>query len=116
MRNGKEVDREGRDALAAIMIEERGTELMEDQVVVFDRCLSLLGDGEDQGWKAIKSPSPDVEMKIKYFPPKNGERSIGTGKAVGVIDCTAEEVAAWVMDYTGNERMRTDAEEGNLAR
>ncbi|GMH88845.1 hypothetical protein TrST_g3649 [Triparma strigata] len=116
MRNGKEVDREVRDALAVIMIEERGTKLMEDQVVVFDRCLSLLGDGEDQGWKSIKSPSPDVEMKMKYFPPKNGERSIGTGKAVGVIDCTAEEVAAWVMDYTGIERMRVDVEEGNLAR
>ena len=115
-RNGKEVDREAVAALVEMMEQRRGVALIKDQVVAFKRCFALLGAEDGEGWKPLASPSPDVEMKIKYFPPKNGERSIGTGKAVGVIDCTAEEVAAWVMDYTGIERMRVNVEEGNLAR
>ena len=53
---------------------------------------------------------------MKYFPPEKGERSIGTGKAVCVVDGSAEEVAAWVMDYCNNERMRVSKEERNPAR
>ena len=56
------------------------------------------------------------KMSMKYFPPEKGERSIGTGKSVGIVDCSAEEVAAWVMDYCSNERMRISTEERNPAR
>ena len=53
---------------------------------------------------------------MKYFPPEKGERSVGTGKAVGVVGCSVEEVAAWVMDVCSNERMRISTEERNPAR
>jgi hypothetical protein len=33
-----------------------------------------------------------------------------------VVDSSAEEVAAWLMDYCNNERMRVSREKGNLAR
>ncbi|GMH53091.1 hypothetical protein TL16_g01370 [Triparma laevis f. inornata] len=124
-RNGKEVDREGVVALAEIIGDRREVPLMEDQAPAFERCLAMLGDGgygDEEwklsvlGWKVLESPSPDVRMLIKYNPPKNGERSVGTGMGLGVVDCSAEEVAAWVMDYCSNERMRISEEEGNPAR
>ncbi|GMH95050.1 hypothetical protein TL16_g13066 [Triparma laevis f. inornata] len=115
-RNGREVDRERVAALAAEMIDQRGKKLMDDQVPVFEGCEELLGDGGEEGWKALESSCPDVEMSMKYFPPKKGERSIATGKVVGIVDISAEEVAAWVMDYCNNERMRMIKEEGHPAR
>ncbi|GMH55451.1 hypothetical protein TL16_g01910 [Triparma laevis f. inornata] len=115
-RNGKEVDRERAAALAGKMIERRGEKLMEDQVAIFASCEEFLRDGGDERWKALESTSKDVEMSMKYFPPEKGGRSIGTGKAVGVVDGSAEEVAAWAMDYCSNERMRMNREAGNMAR
>ena len=85
-RNGKVVDQEGVEALAKVMRANWGKPLMDDQQEAFERCMELLGDGSDEGWAALESPCPDVEMWIKYIPPKYGERSIGTGKAVGVVD------------------------------
>ncbi|GMH72902.1 hypothetical protein TL16_g06036 [Triparma laevis f. inornata] len=96
-RNGKEVDRERVAALAGKMIERRGKLLMEDQAA------------------ALESTSQDVEMSMKYLPPEKGERTVATGKAVGVVDCSAEEVAAWAMDYCNNEGMRKSKEIGNPA-
>ena len=124
-RNGKEVDREKVTALTAVMEEQRGVALMEDQAEVFERCEALneetVGKEEDWklkalGWKDLDSPSPDVKMWMKYFPPKKGERSVGTGRAVGVIDCSAEEFAAWQINFCSNERIRISNEEGNPAR
>ncbi|GMH54393.1 hypothetical protein TL16_g01661 [Triparma laevis f. inornata] len=89
--------------------------MMEDQRAVFASCEELLGGGGEEGWKAPEWTSPEVEMSMKYFPPKKGERSIATGKAVGVVDCSAEEVAAWAMDNCSNERLRISKEIGNLA-
>jgi len=124
-RNGKEVDREKVTALAEVVRERRGVPLTEDQAEVFERCSELLGEeGEEEedwklkalGWKDLDSPSPDVKMWMKYFPPKKGERSVGTGRAVGVIDCSAEEFAAWQINFCSNERIRISNEEGNPAR
>ncbi|GMH47367.1 hypothetical protein TL16_g00047 [Triparma laevis f. inornata] len=115
-RNGKEVDRERVAALAGEMRERRGKLSMADQKAVFKSCEELFGDGGEEGWKALESTSKDVEMSMKYFPSEKGERSVGTGKAVGVVDCSAEEVAAWVMDVCSNERMRISTEERNPAR
>ncbi|GMH65896.1 hypothetical protein TrLO_g8811 [Triparma laevis f. longispina] len=64
---------------------------------------------------ALESTSQDVEMSMKYLPPEKGERTVATGKAVGVVDCSAEEVAAWAMDYCNNEGMRKSKEIGNPA-
>ncbi|GMH50779.1 hypothetical protein TL16_g00866 [Triparma laevis f. inornata] len=114
-RNGKEVDREVAAALAGEMIEQRRKPLMADQVVVFESCEELLGVKAEEGWKALESTNKEVEMLMKYFPPKKGERSVATGKAVGVVDCSAE-VVAWQMDYCSNERMRIHKEEGHLGR
>ncbi|GMH70055.1 hypothetical protein TrLO_g14469 [Triparma laevis f. longispina] len=115
-RNGKEVDRERGVALAEIMRGRRGKPLMDDQVPVFENCKALLGGGAEEVWKALESTCPGVEMSMKYFPPRKWERQIATGKAVGVVDGPAEEVAAWVMDYCSNERMRINFSEGNPAR
>ncbi|GMH67615.1 hypothetical protein TL16_g04726 [Triparma laevis f. inornata] len=115
-RNGKEVDGERVAALAGKMIARREKPLMNDQVAVFASCQELLGGEGEEGWKVLGSTSKEVEMSMKYFPPEKGERSIGTGKSVGIVDCSAEEVAAWVMDYCNNERVRISKEEGNPAR
>ena len=70
-----------------------------------------------EGWKATKATNcPDTEMWMKYFEPKKGERSIGTGKGVGIVDGSLEEVAAWVTDFCSNDRMRIHREEGESAR
>ncbi|GMH73697.1 hypothetical protein TL16_g06259 [Triparma laevis f. inornata] len=114
-RNEKEVDRERMAALALKMIERRGKPLMGDQKAVFEGCEELLGGAGEEEWKALNSPSKEVEMSLKYFPPKKGERIIATGKAVGVVDCSAEEVAAWAMDFCSNGRMRRSKEEGDRA-
>ena len=72
--------------------------------------------GGEAGWRVLATPYKDVVMSIKYIKPKHGERSVATGKVTGVVDCSAEEAAAWVMDYCSNDRMRISREEGNPAR
>ena len=122
-RNGKEVDLERVADLSQVMRARRGTPLMEDQAAVFERCLSMAkdavtGDDEDWklkvlGWEDLDSPFPDVKMWIKYVDgkkegqkrkqeevkKKKKERSVATGRGVAIVDCSAEEVAALVMDY-----------------
>lgn len=115
-RNGKEVDRERVDALTAAMKARRGVALTEDQVGVFERCEKLSGDGGNGGnggWEALQSLCPDVEMTAKILEgAEKGKRQVATGKVSGVVDCSAEEAAAWVMDYCSRERMRENKEEG----
>ena len=120
-RNGKEVDREKMDALTQIMRERRGEKLTDDQQVVIERCMALLGDVNDSddgnAWKVIgRTNNRHVTMKMRYSAPKPGERQIATAKAVGVADCSPEEAAAWWMDYCSNETMRIHREKGNPAR
>ena len=99
------------------MRESRREPLIEDQVEVFESCRGLLGGGGEVGWKVLKSTKyPEVQMSMQYFPPKKGEMSIGTGGAVGVVDSSAEEVAAWGADFCSNDRMRIHREEGHLSR
>ncbi|GMH79050.1 hypothetical protein TrLO_g7737 [Triparma laevis f. longispina] len=112
---GREEDQEKRARVAGKMRGAMGEPLVEDQVPIFQACEELLG--ESSGWKALKSrKGAGVEMSMKYFLPEKGERNIGTGKAVGVVDCAAKEVAAWAMDFCSNEKMRISKEEGNPAR
>ena len=51
-------------------------------------------------------------MKMKYFRPKRGERSIITGRVEGIVDCEAVEVAAWFYDFNSREAIRTMEEYG----
>ncbi|GMH94195.1 hypothetical protein TL16_g12834 [Triparma laevis f. inornata] len=119
-RNGKEVDRERGRAIGEIMKKRKGMPLMEDQVALFERCKALRGRTAEvrkgKGWREIVSPCPDVEMWLQYQPPEKGERTVATGKAVGIVDGSVEEVAAWAYDYCSNERMRMHYEEGHFAR
>ncbi|GMI14487.1 hypothetical protein TrLO_g4880 [Triparma laevis f. longispina] len=119
-RNEAVVDRERLDALAEKMRLRRNQPLLPDQKPVFERCMELFGDGSKDkssyGWKSLESNSKEVVMSLKFFPPKEGERTIVTGKAIGVVDCSAEEAAAWVMDYCSNERMGIHREQGHPAR
>ena len=55
-------------------------------------------------------------MSMKYLPLKKGERSVGTGQAVGIIDCSGEEVAAYLFDYCSRQRMRKSHEKKDPAR
>ncbi|GMH69388.1 hypothetical protein TL16_g05146 [Triparma laevis f. inornata] len=114
-RNEKEVDRERVAFLAEKMRAWRGKPLKDDQEEVLGRCLRLL-EGEEE-WQALEGRGGrGVEMWMQYIPPKKGEKSLVTGKAIGVLDCSAEEVAAWAVDYCNNEKMRISRERGNPAR
>lgn len=117
-RHNLEVDRASYRALADVMGARADTSLQEGQSKMFARCMKFFkGDGAGEGWEVLKSPDADVEMWTKCFEPESGERSgIATGKAIGVVNCSAEEVAAWVFDYCSNERMRINAKEGNPSR
>ncbi|GMH95294.1 hypothetical protein TL16_g13121 [Triparma laevis f. inornata] len=119
-RNGREVDREKRAEVVKTIRSWKGKKLDPDQQEFFKRSTAVWGDGDgdNEGWKPLKATAncPDIEMSMKYFPPKKGERSVATGKAVGVVDCSAEEVAAWALDYCSNDRMRLNREEGHMAR
>ena len=81
---------------------------------LYQRCKEVEdGHGRGgEGWSVIKSPSPDVKMSMKYFPPQKGERSVATGRAEGVVDCEAAEVAAWLYDFNSREATRISREQG----
>ena len=83
---------------------------------LFKRFVEFEEGGESgEGWNPIKSASRDVEMSMKYFPPKKRERSVATGRAEGIVDCSAEEVAAWFFNYCSNERVRRSMEKEKYA-
>ncbi|GMH98961.1 hypothetical protein TrST_g10973 [Triparma strigata] len=102
------------------MRKNRGGLLTEDQAAVFERCEELFEDarGEGFGWKRLKWRKQFAGLTTwsKCAPTNKGENSIAAGKAVGIIDSSAEEVAAWTMDYCGQERMRISREQGHPAR
>ena len=51
-----------------------GKPLMEDQVEVFERCVEVLDEVGEEGWRTLVSqPCPDIKMSMKYIPPKRGE-------------------------------------------
>ncbi|GMH51905.1 hypothetical protein TrST_g8216 [Triparma strigata] len=113
-RFGREKDEEYAETMRRI----RGRPLTEDQVAVFARCEELEDAlGEDymtnSGWRMLKrrKQCPDLTTWSKYAPTKKV-----AGKAVGIVDSSAEEVASWVMHACSNERMRKSREEGNPAR
>ena len=109
-RNERVVDTEVRLALADTMRKSgRELKLTADQEEIFRRLHDLKADG--MGWSKLESPTPDVKMWIKYHQRKR--KGLATGKAEGILDCTAEEAAAWFFDYCGHEKMRIHAEEGH---
>ncbi|GMH90953.1 hypothetical protein TL16_g11919 [Triparma laevis f. inornata] len=117
-RNGKEVDRETMNALARVMEEKKNEPLMQDQVAVFERCEEFFGDVNcSEGWKPIDTVAyPNSKMWMQYFASNKREMSMAFGRAVGIADGTAEELAAWQMDFCSDEKMRTNIREKNPAR
>ena len=84
---------------------------------LFKSCMELEEESDiGKGWTALKSRSKDVKMSMKYFPPKKGERSVSTGRAEGIVDSSAEDVAAWQFNFCSNERTRHSLEAGDPAR
>ena len=113
-RNESMVDSEVRQALAETMRKSvQDVKLTAEQEEIFKNLDGLKEEGK--GWNALLSSTPDISMWIKYNQQKKGERSIATGKAEGIVDCTAEEVAALFFDLCSIERMRIRFEEGDLA-
>ena len=110
-RCGKVVDVEVRTAIAERMRNWKG-ELTEDQKEIFRKCERL---SEGEAWKDMKSPASDVKMSIQFHQQEKGERSIATGRAEGIADCTAEEACAWLYNFCSNDRMDSSREEGNPA-
>ena len=113
-RNEKVVDSEMRQALAETMRRaEEDAKLTAEQEEIFRNLDDLKASGK--GWSKLKSPTPDIRMWMKYNQQRKGERSIATGMAEGIVDCTAEEAAAFFYQYCSNERTRVRSEEGELA-
>ena len=110
-RNGKVVDREVNQAVAAIFKARRGVPLEEDKLEIFKACEEMENEEEGEGgWKLIPSPLIDVTMKVKQRKVKQGERSVAKGRAEATIDCTAEQAAAWLYDYNSRENLRSNRE------
>ena len=107
--------REIRLALADVMIRQRGKPLTSEQEEVFRRC-RLLEENQGESWRKIYSANYDVDMHMKHFDAEEGERSLDTGRAVGVVDCSAEELSSWLFDFCSKERMRISQENGHPAR
>ena len=70
---------------------------------IVERCRNM--QIEDHRWKKIKSPYPRVEMRLEQL--ENEATTLGTAMGVGILDCKAEEAAAWYFDYCSNDRNRT---------
>ncbi|GMH56376.1 hypothetical protein TrST_g4156 [Triparma strigata] len=118
-RNGKKVDGEVQKQLVENIIRNKGKPIPEDQKPLWLRCNSLKGTNESE-WDPLKPgpKNPDVKMWIKFpkvaqgrrksivkdAKKKSGQERVATGKAIGYVDCTAEKLCAWMMDYNSNER------------
>ena len=119
-RNGKKVDGEVQKQLVENIIRNKGKPIPEDQKPLWLRCNSLKGTNESE-WDPLKPgpKNPDVKMWIKFpkvaqgrrksivkdAKKKSGQERVATGKAIGYVDCTAEKLCAWMMDYNSNERV-----------
>ncbi|GMI18146.1 hypothetical protein TrLO_g4614 [Triparma laevis f. longispina] len=115
-RNERELENELKTDLVRMMQQRRNQPLMdEEQTEIFGRCTELLELKE--GWVKIKeqAQATDVKKWLNHIPRK-GERTIATGKATGVADCSAEEAAAWQWSYCSRERCRVSKEQGHPAR
>ncbi|GMH81209.1 hypothetical protein TL16_g08858 [Triparma laevis f. inornata] len=115
-RNGKEVDKELRGWLIETMMPnypkaKLGGGLTEAQQSSFENCREM---AETHKWYAIRSPYLRVQMSVDD-QSKEGA-TLGTGRAIAVLDCGAEEAAAWYFDYCSVERNREGREWGQPAR
>jgi len=112
LRNGQVVDAEVRDSF---ILPPHIDQLDEEQTRIVDCCRAMV-EVEEEEWATLPSPSPFIAMRIKYKKPKKGERSIATGEATAIIDCSAHVALAWWHLYCSRERVRLSLEVGNKAR
>ncbi|GMH72745.1 hypothetical protein TL16_g05998 [Triparma laevis f. inornata] len=110
-RNGKGVDQELRRANGETMHKMRGRALAKDQQEVFDRCQELGKD--DEGWLVTESPYEDVDLWMKDVQHRKVDAPMTIGRVQGIVDCSVEEMASWVMDFCSNERMRVSTKVGS---
>ena len=110
-RKGKLVDAELR---AAFPSPPRLEQLDAEQKQVVESCRRVVT--AEGAWAPLAYKSPFVTMLITYAPPKKGERSVATGKAETLADCSAATALAWFFAYNSRERVRTSIEERNPAR
>lgn len=87
----------------------RGLELAKDQQVMFNRCQQL---GRDESWNVTESPYEDVDLWMKEVKKGKGNKGMVIGRVKGIVDCSAEEMASWVMDFCSNERVRFSVRQG----
>jgi len=57
------------------------------------------GATQETGWETHQSPHKDTLTEVRDVKVARGERSITTGRAKGLVDCSAEEAIAWYFDY-----------------
>jgi hypothetical protein len=113
-RNGKAVDAELRGAFLPPPLLNL---LNEEQSRVAQKCLALEREQSAANWTPLKRISLFVEMWANYEPAKKrGERSIGIGKSVCELDCSAHSALAYRFAETGREASRVSRENGDLAR
>ncbi|GMH88858.1 hypothetical protein TL16_g11282 [Triparma laevis f. inornata] len=114
LRNEKEVDYETLEYHAKTLLEHRTTPLTAEQRKIFNSCVSL-EKSDTNNWVEIKSPVDGVDMWMST-PDMQAEDikiSIRTGKAVGVVDCPAIQVAAWLKDFNSCQNLRESSESGS---
>ncbi|GMH92687.1 hypothetical protein TrST_g1792 [Triparma strigata] len=114
-RNGKEVDRDLQTWLKQAMAPSSTLSVLhpvtEEQRKTIDRCRELANRHK---WNEIQSPAKRVKMSVDDM--SQGGTTKGSGRGVAILDCTAEEAAAWYYDYCSIERNRTGFEWGQPAR
>ena len=70
------------------------------------------GSAEEGGWKIEQSSSPNIRIRTKQ--QSRGGYSIAMGEAEAVLDCSAEEAAAWFFCFSEREGIVKGENEGNV--
>ena len=113
------VDKEVRVALAEAMRKSADEEQKPtpEQQEEFSKEKNHADD--DDGWKVAHSPSPTstigVWTKLDKKSSSTGPYSIEVGEAEGIVDCSAEEAAAWFYCHSLKEGVVKGKNESNLA-
>ena len=118
-RNGKVIDTENIDAFTKMITSWRGRFLTPEQSEINERCKNFF-EGKNKenvvnnsiSWKPIQSPYHDVEMfiKLQNHSALFIDSTEASGRARGVIDATAAQVAAWIFDFNSRATQENSRE------
>jgi len=64
------------------------------------------------GWK-VSPATPTIKTSLKFPEAKSGS---AFGKAIAIVDCSAQVASAWYFEYCSYQRKRHALEDGDLSR